>query len=242
MTLIKLNAIDSTNNYLKQLSKVQYLENYTIVLANEQTNGRGQMGTVWSSEAGKNLTVSVLVKDLDLNDITIYEFNVLIALAAVETVLKCTEATIQIKWPNDIMADGKKIAGILIENTYKSNLNFTSVVGLGMNLNQTNFDYLPQANSLVNITGVEWDPEFMATKFVENIKKNSSNVINKKEELWERYNQLIFKRNIPSAFEDTVGNRFMGIITSVNEQGQLVVVKEDDSIHSYELKQVKMLF
>ncbi len=242
MSLIKLNAIDSTNNYLKQLSKEKELDNYTIVLANEQTNGRGQMGTVWSSEAGKNLTVSVLVKDLDVNDITIYEFNVLIALAAVETVVSCTDATIQIKWPNDIMADGKKIAGILIENSYKSNLTFTAVVGIGMNLNQTNFDHLPQANSLVNITGVEWDPEFMARMLVENIEKMRAELKDNSSELWERYNQLLFKRDVPSVFEDTIGNRFMGIITSVNEQGQLVVLEENDSIYTYELKQIKMLF
>ncbi len=242
MSLIKLNAIDSTNNYLKQLSKEKELDNYTIVLANEQTNGRGQMGTVWSSEAGKNLTVSVLVKDLDVNDITIYEFNVLIALAAVETVVSCTDATIQIKWPNDIMADGKKIVGILIENSYKSNLTFTAVVGIGMNLNQTNFDHLPQANSLVNITGVEWDPEFMARKLVENIEKMRADLKDNSSELWERYNQLLFKRDVPSVFEDTKGNRFMGIITSVNEQGQLVVLEENDSINTYELKQIKMLF
>lgn len=242
MSLIKLNAIDSTNNYLKQLSKEKELDDYTIVLANEQTNGRGQMGTVWSSEAGKNLTVSVLVKDLDVNDITIYEFNVLIALAAVETVVSCTDATIQIKWPNDIMADGKKIAGILIENSYKSNLTFTAVVGIGMNLNQTNFDHLPQANSLVNITGVEWDPEFMARKLVENIEKMRADLKDNSSELWERYNQLLFKRDVPSVFEDTKGNRFMGIITSVNEQGQLVVLEENDSINTYELKQIKMLF
>lgn len=242
MSLIKLNAIDSTNNYLKQLSKEKELDNYTIVLANEQTNGRGQMGTVWSSEAGKNLTVSVLVKDLDVNDITIYEFNVLIALATVETVVSCTDATIQIKWPNDIMADGKKIAGILIENSYKSNLTFTAVVGIGMNLNQTNFDHLPQANSLVNITGVEWDPEFMARKLVENIEKMRAELKDNSSELWERYNQLLFKRDVPSVFEDTIGNRFMGIITSVNEQGQLVVLEENDSINTYELKQIKMLF
>lgn len=242
MSLIKLNAIDSTNNYLKQLSKEKELDDYTIVLANEQTNGRGQMGTVWSSEAGKNLTVSVLVKDLDVNDITIYEFNVLIALAAVETVVSCTDATIQIKWPNDIMADGKKIVGILIENSYKSNLTFTAVVGIGMNLNQTNFDHLPQANSLVNITGVEWDPEFMARKLVENIEKMRADLKDNSSELWERYNQLLFKRDVPSVFEDTKGNRFMGIITSVNEQGQLVVLEENDSINTYELKQIKMLF
>ncbi len=242
MSIIKLNAIDSTNNYLKQLSKEKELDNYTIVLANEQTNGRGQMGTVWYSEAGKNLTMSVLIKDLDLSDSTIYEFNVTIALAAVETVLKCTDALIQIKWPNDIMADGKKIAGILIENNYKSNLTFTAIVGLGMNLNQTNFDQLPQANSLVNITGVEWNSEYIATTFVENIKKISFDLKNKKTELWERYNQLLFKKNVPSVFEDTEGNRFMGIITSVNKQGQLVVLEEDDSSNTYELKQIKMLF
>ncbi len=131
MPIIKLDAIDSTNDYLKQLAKEQLLENYTAVMAFEQTKGRGQMGTEWVSEAGKNLTVSVLVKDLPLDTVSIYDFNVAVALSAIGLIVANGIVKVNVKWPNDIMAENKKVGGILIENSLKSDGSFNSVVGLG---------------------------------------------------------------------------------------------------------------
>ncbi|MEO8253444.1 MAG: biotin--[acetyl-CoA-carboxylase] ligase, partial [Flavobacterium sp.] len=81
MKLIKLDAIDSTNDFLKELSTTQILENYITVTAENQTNGRGQMGSVWNSERSKNLIMSVYVKDLLVNIEQIYILNIATALA-----------------------------------------------------------------------------------------------------------------------------------------------------------------
>lgn len=242
MPLIKLDAIDSTNDYLKQLAKGNELENFTSVMAFEQTNGRGQMGSQWVSEAGKNLTISVLVKDVSLNVISIYDFNIAVALAAVSLLQWNEIEKVNVKWPNDIMAEQKKVGGILIENSLKSDGTFTAVVGFGLNLNQTDFDLLPQANSLTNITGQVYDVEVMAKDFIKALKLLLNHFPEQAEEAWTRYDELLFKRGKPAAFESAGGTRFMGIIQKVTREGKLAVLLEDDRVVHYGLKEVKLLY
>lgn len=242
MTVIKLDAIDSTNDYLKQLNKEKWLENYTAVIAYEQTRGKGQMGSQWISEPGKNLTISVLVKDLPMDMVSIYDFNVAVALASIALLAFYGIEKTNIKWPNDIMAEGKKVGGILIENQFKSNGYYTSVVGFGLNLNQTDFEHLPQANSLTNITKQTYAIDEVAEKFVRLLKLHLLLFPERMTEAWFRYNELLFKKNKPSAFEDPSGQRFMGIIREVSHEGKLVVMLDDDSVVQFDLKEVKMLY
>lgn len=242
MPLIKLDAIDSTNNYLKQLAKEKVLENYTAVMAFEQTKGKGQMGSQWVSESGKNLTISVLVKDLPLDVISIYDFNVAVALAAVTLLQWNAIEKVNVKWPNDIMAEQKKVGGILIENSLKPNGTFTAVVGFGLNLNQTDFNLLPQANSLTNITGQVYDVETMAEDFVKALKLLLNLFPEQTATAWIQYDELLFKKGKPAAFELADGFRFMGIIQKVTPEGKLVVLLEDDNVVHYGLKEVKLLY
>lgn len=242
MPIIKLDAIDSTNDYLKQLAKEKWLENYTAVMAYQQTNGRGQMGSEWVSEAGKNLTISVLVKNVPQEMISIYDFNVAVALAAVGVLTMNGIAKANVKWPNDIMAENKKVGGILIENTLKQDGSFTAVVGFGLNLNQTDFEHLPQGNSLTNITKQTYNVDEMAESFVKSLKLHLILFPERTDEAWAHYNDLLFKKDKPSAFEFPDGNRFMGIIKCVTRDGKLAVLLNDDSVAYYELKEVKLLY
>ncbi|WP_395633386.1 biotin--[acetyl-CoA-carboxylase] ligase [Flavobacterium sp.] len=242
MPLIKLDAIDSTNDFLKQLAKEKWLENYTAVMAFEQTKGRGQMGSEWVSESGKNLTVSVLVKDVPAEMVSIYDFNVAVALAAIALLKWNGIEKVNVKWPNDIMAEQKKVGGILIENTLKSDGTFTAVVGFGLNLNQTDFEQLPQANSLTNITQQVYDVEAMAKDFIKALKVHLILFPERAEEAWMRYDELLFKRGKPAAFEFANGTRFMGIIQKVTREGKLAVLLNDDSVVYYDLKEVKLLY
>ncbi|MCF6132839.1 biotin--[acetyl-CoA-carboxylase] ligase [Flavobacterium wongokense] len=242
MPIIKLDAIDSTNDYLKQLSKESDLENYTIVMADEQTKGKGQMGAKWVSEKGKNLTVSILVKDIALKNELMFDLNIAVALSVLKVLKNINIPNISIKWPNDIMSDAKKVAGILIENRRKPDGSFTSVVGIGLNLNQTNFENLPQATSLRCITGEVYEPEAIAILITEKLKEYVKVLAQNPEFLWETYHQHLFKINYPSAFEDKMGNRFMGIIKKVTSDGKLEVLSDDDNIGHYEVKEIKMLY
>jgi BirA family biotin operon repressor/biotin-[acetyl-CoA-carboxylase] ligase len=243
MPIIKLDAIDSTNDYLKQLSKEKELENYTIVIAKEQTKGRGQMGAKWFSEPGKNLTMSVLFKEVRLKSDTLFDFNIAIIVGVIKALHLMKIPDLKIKWPNDIMAGGKKLGGILIENTLKADGSFTSAVGLGLNVNQTNFKELPQATSLACITGNQhYNPELMGPVFVESMKDYLLILEQNRETLLEIYQESLFKLNYPCPFEDKNGKRFMGIIKSVTHDGRLALLQDDDIIHYYEVKEIKMLF
>ncbi|UPT71358.1 MAG: biotin--[acetyl-CoA-carboxylase] ligase [Flavobacterium sp. JAD_PAG50586_2] len=242
MPIIKLDAIDSTNDYLKQLSRESALENYTIVMAEEQTKGKGQMGAKWVSEKGKNLTMSILVKDLVMDNKNIFDLNVAVALSILQVLKNSNIPNISIKWPNDIMSDSKKVAGILIENTLKSKKVFNAIIGIGLNLNQTNFKDLPQATSLTNITGENYESEKIAFLLGKSLEEYLHVLTKSPAMLWDEYHKNLYKINYPLAFEDKDGNRFMGIIRKVKKDGRLEVLREDDSITNFEVKEIKMLY
>jgi BirA family biotin operon repressor/biotin-[acetyl-CoA-carboxylase] ligase len=242
MPLIKLDAIDSTNDFLKQLFKESALEDYAIVMANEQTKGKGQMGAKWISEPGKNLTMSILVKDIQLNNQNIYDFNIAVALSVIKVLKNIQIPKVSIKWPNDIMSDSKKVAGILIENIVKPDGSFTAIVGVGLNLNQTNFENLPQATSLKCITGKTYGPEHLALLLKDSLEENRETLNINSDLLWSDYHENLYKKDYPSTFEDKNGSRFMGIIKKVTRDGKLEVILEDDSILYFEVKEVKMLY
>jgi len=239
MSIIKLDAIDSTNDYLKQLSRGRELDDFTVVIAFEQKKGRGQLNAKWSSEPGKNLTMSIFVNENSTVGLTIFDFNVTVALAVVQVLKQLNISNTNLKWPNDIMSDGKKVGGILIENSFKPNGSFASIVGVGLNLNQTNFEDLPQATSLTCVTGIVYDVEVIAGMIKNSLQLQLQTKIEKN---WETYLKILFKRNRPCAFEDFRGERFMGIIQSVDRLGKLVVLKGDEHIYHYEVKEIKMLY
>ena len=243
MKLIKLDATDSTNDFLKQLSGEQVLENFTVVTAENQTNGKGQMGAKWDSETGKNLIFSVIVKNV-LNKITeIFDLNFAVALSVLTTLEKNNIPNLSIKWPNDILSDNKKVAGILIENTIKNNGEITSIIGVGLNVNQLNFDNLPKASSLAVIMKKELDKEVILKQLIESLKSNCDLLQNKSaSQLWNSYNNNLFKKGIPMAFSLPDGTKFMGIIKSVNSSGKLEVKLENDTIETFGIKEIQLLY
>ena len=196
MSIIKLDATDSTNDYLKQLVRVDVVENFTMVTAFEQSKGRGQMNSLWSAEPGKNLTMSLFVNEFVFENHTIFDFNVTVALAVLEVLKQLEIPHVSLKWPNDIMADGKKVGGILIENTIKPNGSFSSIIGIGLNVNQTNFSHLPQATSLHSLTGSTVDVELIGIEIRDRLRLLVKEPI---DVLWDLYLSNLFKinKNVP---------------------------------------------
>ncbi|HEY4629570.1 MAG TPA: biotin--[acetyl-CoA-carboxylase] ligase [Flavobacterium sp.] len=242
MKLIKLDAIDSTNEFLKGLSNKQELENFTVVTAENQTKGKGQMGAVWASEAGKNLMLSVLVKDF-LSDICqIYNLNIVVSLAVIEALESYKIPDLSIKWPNDIMSYNKKIGGILIENSIKSDGSIVSIVGLGLNVNQSNFENLPKASSLAVICKTRFDKEELLFTIIDNLKKKSEEWNQQSDILWQDYSSKLFKKGIPMPFSDVNNQNFMGIIQGISAIGKLEILLEDDSISEFDIKEIQMLY
>ena len=242
MKVIKLDAIDSTNAFLKGLSSKQDLENFTVVTAESQTKGKGQMGAVWASEASKNLIMSILVKDF-LSDIgQIFNLNIAVSLAVIEVLETMKIPDLSIKWPNDIMSYNKKIGGILIENSIKSDGTIISVVGLGLNVNQTNFENLPKASSLLVIFGTAFDPEILLTLIGTAIEQKIALWKQFPTVLWDSYTNNLYKIGVPMAFSVQNGTNFMGIIQGVSDSGKLQIMLEDDSVAAFDIKEIQMLY
>lgn len=243
MNIIKLNATNSTNDYLKDLMRKQFVDNFTVVVAKDQQKGRGQREAEWFSEAGKNLTFSVLVKDLIVEASELFTLNVAVALSVLDELIALTNEKCAVKWPNDIMADNKKIAGILIENSIQQNGEYFSVIGIGFNVNQVNFKSIEKVTSLKLIENVDYDLDYIMNCLLEKLQQNISTIRNKKSYLlWDRYQEYLFKKEIPTTFEDVKQQKFMGIIKGVSLDGQLQVLHEDDSIKKYGIKEIKMLY
>jgi len=242
MKLIKLDAIDSTNEFLKGLSNKQKVQNFTVVTAENQLKGKGQMGAKWDSEVGKNLIMSVLVSDFLFDNEAVFNLNIVVSLAVIRTLKKYNIPELSVKWPNDILSANKKIGGILIENSIKGSGAIISIVGLGLNVNQLQFENLPRASSLAVICNTFFDKEEILVAIVNELEQMITHYDATATDLWEEYVNGLFKMGVPMAFSDENEINFMGIIKGVSSMGKLQILLEDDSICEYNLKEVQMLY
>jgi BirA family biotin operon repressor/biotin-[acetyl-CoA-carboxylase] ligase len=242
MKLIKLDAIDSTNEFLKGLSNNQLVENFTVVSAESQTQGKGQMGSIWVSETSKNLIMSILVSDFVTDINQIFDINIVVSVSIINVLEDFAIPELSIKWPNDIMSYNKKIGGILIENSIKSNGAIISIVGLGLNVNQTNFEHLPKASSLASMCDATFDKEEILLKIVQEMEKNIQSWNKNKESFRLDYTNSLFKKGIPMPFTDPNQQNFMGIIQGISPIGKLEILLEDDSISEFDIKEIQMLY
>ncbi|MBP0903372.1 biotin--[acetyl-CoA-carboxylase] ligase [Mariniflexile gromovii] len=243
MHIIKLDATDSTNSYLKRLSVNEQVADYTAVVTKLQTNGRGQMGTVWDSEASKNLTFSVYKDIFQYNIEDPFYISMVISLALLKTLKSFSIPKLSVKWPNDILSENKKICGILIENVFKQNKFSSSIIGMGLNVNQLEFDNLPKASSLRLISGRVFDLDEVTIVIIKNL-KHYFNILKRGhlDVLKEKYEASLFRKNKPSTFQDAEGLMFSGIIKGVSDYGNLQILLEDDIIKEFDLKTVTLLY
>jgi BirA family biotin operon repressor/biotin-[acetyl-CoA-carboxylase] ligase len=242
MLIIKLDAIDSTNDYLKALANDKPLDNFTTVVAQNQTKGRGQMGTQWQSEPDKNLTMSILLKEVLTDKVDIFHINAAVAITLIRVLESLNIPKVTVKWPNDIMADAKKVGGILIENSIKSDGTIRSIIGIGLNVNQTDFSNLPKATSIALEIHEEINKDTLMIKILEQLKHSIGLLSDQSDQVWQSYHDYLFKKNIPMVFQDNSGNKFMGIIQSVSRYGMLQLLLEDDSVASFGIKEITMLY
>lgn len=242
MKLIKLDAIDSTNDFLKALASQDELDNFTVVTAENQTKGKGQMGSKWQSESGKNLIMSALVKDFLYDNEQFFNLSIIVSLAVIETLNSFDIPNLCIKWPNDIMSYNKKIGGILIENTLKSDGRIVSVVGLGLNVNQTNFTELPHASSLSVITGNTFDKDILPALIIQKTQEKIRLWETNSAVFWTQYFNSLFKKGVPMPFKNGSGQNFMGIIQGVSSIGKIQILLEDDSVSEFDIKEIQMLY
>lgn len=243
MYLIKLDAIDSTNNYIKGLASVALPKDYTVVVANMQTKGKGQMGAKWQAESGKNLTVSMFKRWHTLSISEQFYISMATSLAVYKALDTFKIPQLRIKWPNDILSADTKICGILIENVIKNNSLQGSIIGIGINVNQKFFDDLPNASSMSLITGVLYSVDEVLSESLKQLKFYMERLeSHKKAHIKSEYEALLFRKNKPSTFMDVQNETFSGIIQGVTKNGELQVWTEDEIVKTFDLKEVKLLY
>ena len=243
MKIIKLNAIDSTNSYLIALAKDKGLEDETIVVAKTQSKGRGQLGAVWQTTPLQSLALSIFKKFTNLSVAKITNITFAVSIGVHKALKELQISDLHVKWPNDIMSHSKKIAGILIENQLKQSQVVSTVIGIGLNVNQEKFDSLPQATSMLLVSGTKYNLDevlFVISKAVlYELQKVESDI---DTTLKETYEALLFRKDEVSVFETNHGLRFNGIIKGVCNEGELLIENEDEALVNYKLKEIKLLF
>lgn len=234
--IIRLSSVDSTNNFAATLISDQLCQNGTAILADSQSYGKGQRGNSWYSEAGKNLLVSFIFKPDKLSVLRQHEMTWLTSICLVKT-LGIFNIDAEIKWPNDIFVNGKKIAGILIENQLSGELISNSIIGIGLNVNQTDFNGI-EATSIQ----LEFNKE-ISIEIVFNELCNQLNSLFREfhqaedNRLKSEYDLLLYQKNKLSFYEDENG-KFEGEIIGIKNNGYLEV-KVGEEVREYGIKEIR---
>ena len=236
--IIRLDSVDSTNNYAANLLKQGEIESGTVILADEQYAGRGQRDAEWLVKPGENLTFSFFLANVNLSVNNQFYLTQLVSLSLIDLLLKFgVSATI--KWPNDIYVGQKKIAGVLIENQLAFNQVKSSIFGIGLNVNQQEFDGF-KATSMFLESGVSKIPNDVLFSFIESFNKIGGTFSsNQVESIREEYLRNLYLRKIRALFEDELG-KFEGEIVNVLDSGELVIDREGE-LKSYNLKEIKFI-
>ena len=240
--IIFLNEVESTNNYANRLIVSDAAEEGTVVLAQYQTRGKGQQGNHWESEAGKNLLMSLIWFPQFLPAGQQFLISKVVSLAISDwikkEVKKCT-----IKWPNDIYIENRKVAGILIENTVKGSNLFSSVVGIGLNVNQLVFNSnAPNPVSLQQITGENYEISEILDSLLNSLNYWYAKLAaNHLKEIDETYFSGLYRCNEWSLFTEPGVPTFEARITGIGEFGQLQLQLRDATFREYMFKEIEFV-
>lgn len=238
LRIIRVEETHSTNSLLREWLERESLPDCSVIVADFQTAGRGQVGNVWESEKGKNLTFSLVLYPQKLPVKQQFLISQIAALSVKETLDAYTEG-ISIKWPNDIYWQDKKICGMLIENDLAGHELLRSIIGIGLNLNQMTFrGDAPNPVSLGQILRQEIDREEVLQRFITCFIANYQLLIAGEQELIRaHYFAALYRRVGFHPYVDA-GEAFEACIHDIEPTGHLLLRLPDDSLRRYAFKEV----
>lgn len=235
------DTLESTNLYAQEHIKSKKITTNCVIVAKHQYAGKGQRGNKWVSNYGENMLVSMVVFPHLLMVEDAFYLSKITSLALVDFLSCMTEGQVKIKWPNDIYIHSKKIAGILIENNISGSKISSSVVGIGLNVNQNEFGDLLNATSLFMESGKKYQLTELPFVFLKHFELRWEQFKNRgKEKIDSDYLKQLYAFGESRIFEDTEGP-FKGKIIGLAENGLLQLKKEAGSVHSYDIKELKFL-
>ena len=258
--VIHIDETDSTNRWLRAYMQAprplvpegsypESGEQAVVVVAEYQTAGKGCGENSWESERGKNLTFSVLLHPTEISANCQFRISEAVSVALCETIERLFrplspadsspdsgEQEVTIKWPNDIYVGDRKICGILIENQLRGRLISDSIVGIGLNVNQTEFrSDAPNPVSIAQITGQEEDREALLQAFLQQL---SVTMEMEPEALMAAYRSRLYRREGYHRFSDSRG-AFEAKVMNVLEDGRLVLLDTHGTARMYAFKEVR---
>lgn len=243
--IIWLENTDSTNNEVKR--RISGLDNLSVVSVLSQSEGRGQRGNTWTSAPGQNLLFSILLRP----DVQAYDQFVISQMAslAVVDLLATFDIESKIKWPNDIYVRNKKICGILIENNIAGKSVSTSIIGIGLNVNQKVFDATlpnPTSMSLCN-PDESFDLNELLEQFMEiftGYVERFCNISGGYNRLAQLYKVQLWRKGELCEYIDnttTPPSQFKGRIVGISDIGQLLVEKEKGELKEFAFREISYI-
>lgn len=243
MRIIHLEEIDSTNSYLERDAD-KYSEP-VLVTARTQTSGRGQRGNKWESRPGQNLTFSALIRPKSFRAADQFAISEATALAVADFLaIHWIEA--KVKWPNDVYVGDRKICGILIKHSLLGNEISYSILGAGINVNQTEFlSDAPNPISMSQATGKTYDLDSLTTEIADCIERRIQQIYGetKRLALHEEFMKNLWRGDGSLyPFADTAtGEQFEACIDSIGLDGRLTLRLPDGARRNYWFKEVSFL-
>jgi BirA family biotin operon repressor/biotin-[acetyl-CoA-carboxylase] ligase len=220
---IELLTVESTNNYAMGLTRAAMAQHGTVVFAHEQTKGKGQRSKEWLSSKGHNIAMSIVIEPEKLSASELFSLSMMAAVGVQECLSNYSD-DIKIKWPNDIYWRDRKAAGILIENIWQANELKFAVIGIGININQTEFGQLgTKAISLKQITGKNFEPVALAKELCAIVEEKYGLLISDPSKIVDQYKSHLYKLHEQVKLKK--GNRvFEAEFKDVNSLGQMVIL------------------
>lgn len=216
-------SLASTNDYAAQLIHAKEPVEGTIIDTAHQTQGHGQKGRIWNSPQGANITLSIILRPHWLDIERQFMLNVMASLAIMETVSAYVANDVKVKWPNDVYVNHHKISGILIHNGLQGKLLNYSIIGIGLNVNQTTWpEEILYPTSLARLCSHQMDIAAVKERLLENVEKYYHVIRQNPSCAFEQYQRALYRRDEVSDIylNDT---HVRGIIRKIDPYGRLMV-------------------
>ncbi|MBR1882275.1 MAG: biotin--[Muribaculaceae bacterium] len=239
---IKLAQVESTNTYLLKVARE--LPGGTVIHTPCQTAGRGQKGNRWLATPGMNATFSYLFKPTEIAAREQFVISEAASVAVAQVLGELTGRDIKVKWPNDIYHGDHKLCGMLIECSLAGRMVDYAVIGIGINVNQREFDpYAPNPTSLTLISGREVSPDEVMRQVCERmellLRQEQGDRETWKQQLHEQYLAHLYRNDgRPHPFALPDGTLIQASIAGVELDGTLSLRHADGTVHHYAFKQV----
>jgi BirA family biotin operon repressor/biotin-[acetyl-CoA-carboxylase] ligase len=239
--IIQIDRVSSTNNYAAKLLNQTKIPFGAVIMAQFQDDGRGQRGAVWQSKSGENLLFSAILDGSLMKECPPFYLSKCVAVSIKDTLSFFLKHKIHLKWPNDVLVERRKIAGVLIESQWKGNNLFSSIIGVGLNVNQTHFEYGFDATSMKLLSANDYDLKEVLQVLCTKLNFNFNRLLSKEySDLQQDYLSSLYKYNEKTHFK--IGDKLEEVVLKdVNENGMVSLEMLGGKIKEYDFSQARQI-